>query len=71
MADYTEKSYEQIFSELEKKYQNNVAAAALFWKRDPGDGTYQYGLRVESPSIMKEFIDKVNLGTGTLLAQYP
>ena len=70
MVNDTTDTFSTLREKLEKKYKYCVPAAALFWRRYLGEGKYEYGLRIEAPSIMKEFVDNVNLGTGTPLAHY-
>jgi len=61
------KDYATLYDAALKTYTQSVPAAGLFWKRFTG--TTIYGLRIEAPSIMKEFSDGVAFGTdpeGTL-----
>ncbi|KAF8163669.1 hypothetical protein B0H34DRAFT_696355 [Crassisporium funariophilum] len=55
------KTYDQLFAELSKEYENNfVPAAGLFWTRQ--QYTMEYAIRVVAPTIMREFSDGINLG---------
>ncbi|KIJ59273.1 hypothetical protein HYDPIDRAFT_33343 [Hydnomerulius pinastri MD-312] len=63
MVTTTSDTFDTQFHALKDKYKEIVPAEALFWKRYRGGNTYDYGLRVEAPTIMKEFIDNINLGT--------
>ena len=60
----TTKTYDQLLTEIEtKKYDNAHAAATLvYW-----DNKDTLGLRVEAPSIMKEFVDNVAFGRGAFI----
>lgn len=64
MVSTTSDTYDTLFTNLTKAYGEVVPAEALFWKRSLGGNNYDYGLRVEAPTLMKEFTDGVNLGTG-------
>lgn len=63
MVNTTSDTFDQQFHALKDKYKEVVPAEALFWKRWHGGSSYEYGLRIQAPTIMKEFIDNVNLGT--------
>ncbi|KAF8163667.1 hypothetical protein B0H34DRAFT_332734 [Crassisporium funariophilum] len=55
------KTYDQLFAELSKEYEDNfVPAAGLFWMRQ--QLSTQYAIRVVAPTIMREFSDGINLG---------
>jgi len=54
----TTETFTDIFTRLAKKYKNYAPAAALFY----WDNGATHGVRVEAPSILKEFVDNVAWG---------
>ncbi|KAF9512548.1 hypothetical protein BS47DRAFT_1363099 [Hydnum rufescens UP504] len=54
----TTETFTEIFTRLAKKYKNYAPAAALFY----WDNGATHGVRVEAPSILKEFVDNVAWG---------
>ncbi|KIJ59055.1 hypothetical protein HYDPIDRAFT_118882 [Hydnomerulius pinastri MD-312] len=63
MVTTTNATFDNQFHALMNKYKTVVSAEALFWKRSREVGSHEYGLRVQAPSIMKEFVDNINLGS--------
>ncbi|CCM02455.1 uncharacterized protein FIBRA_04554 [Fibroporia radiculosa] len=63
MVNTISDTFDVQFHTLKDKYKDVVSAEALFWKRFRGGTTYDYGMRMEVPTLMKEFVDNVNLGT--------
>ena len=57
------KSFEDLFGDLTKEYDNFVPAAALLWWRT----STQFGLRVEATELMVEFTNGTALGRGKYL----
>lgn len=55
-------TYAQLVSDRLAQYPVNCAAAALLYY----DKDVQLGVRIEAPSIMKEFVDNVAFGRGTI-----
>jgi hypothetical protein len=59
----TTETFTDIFTRLAKKYKNYAPAAALFY----WDNDSTHGVRVEAPSILKEFVDNVAWGKGIFI----
>lgn len=47
-----------------KKYDKYCGASCLFYMGHDKNRRTEYGLRMEAPSISKEFVDKVSFGRG-------
>ncbi|CCM02453.1 uncharacterized protein FIBRA_04552 [Fibroporia radiculosa] len=62
MVNEISDTFDVQFTALTDKYKGVVSASALFWKRYHGGNNVEYGLRIEVPTLMKEFVDNVNLG---------
>ena len=60
MASFTSSTFDTLFETFEKSFANNVPAAALMWWRTNS----QLGVRVEVPSLGKEFSNGINIGRG-------
>ena len=58
----TTKTFTELFVGFSDKYKNYAAASALFY----WDNGSTHGVRVEAPSILKEFVDNVAWGSGKL-----
>lgn len=61
----TTQTYTQLVEDRLSKYKNSAPAAALFYYNNGWD----MGLRMEAPTIMKEFKDNVEFGRGAFLLQ--
>jgi len=61
MVKTTSQTYRDLYLSLGDDYTDPVAAAALFFAGNIG-GRTTYGLRIEAPSIQKEFVDDVHFG---------
>jgi hypothetical protein len=70
MVSTTNDTYDTLYKAIEaKKYKQFVPAAGLFWKRtvsydSNNKPVYDYGFRIEAPTIMREFTNNVNFGAG-------
>ena len=60
MASFTSSTFDTLFETFEKSFANNVPAAALMWWWTNS----QLGVRVEVPSLGKEFSNGINIGRG-------
>jgi hypothetical protein len=56
----TTTTYTKLYEARLEKYKNSEPAAALFYYDDSHNG----GLRIEAPSIVREFVDNVAFGRG-------
>ena len=56
----TVNSFDTLFQSFERTFDNLVPAAALLWWWTNS----QFGVRVEVPSLAKEFSNGMNLGRG-------
>lgn len=58
-------TFDRLSTTLGKQYGTAVPAKALFWQKHFGGGAMEYGFRLEAPTIIREFMDNVNVGTGS------
>jgi hypothetical protein len=58
----TSETYVQQITDLASSFSKSCAAAALFYWGDFADR----GLRIEASTIMKEFVNNIEFGTGRL-----
>jgi hypothetical protein len=59
----TTETFTEISTRLAKKYENSAPAAALFYIDNEAD----YGVCIEAPSILKEFINNMAWGKGIFI----